>query len=60
MENVEKELIREYRHKIAAMNNEEFCKEWANVVERLKSIPNEKVTKYRNNRKTSAGVSFGI
>ena len=53
-------MTKEYKHKIAAMNNEEFCKEWANVVEKLKSVPNEKVTRYRNNRKTSAGFSFGI
>lgn len=59
MDGILKEIIKDYRQNLSKMTNEEFCKEWVNVVNELKSISPEKVSKLKNIRKTSAGVSFG-
>ena len=60
MDSITKEIVREYKQNLSVMTNEEFCKEWASVINNLKSIPPEKVSILKNTRKSSAGVSFGL
>ena len=38
MDSITKEIVREYKQNLSVMTNEEFCKEWASVINNLKSI----------------------